>query len=324
MLFRRRITRFLDAAVIAALVGALLALGVADRLRWTTILICIPVLPIGLGVLAWDLLRRGRTLRRPRFAVSLFALGIVSWSTYHMIGWQTPSPARDPVRVIHWNVRWGGGGGRAEAWPSIVREIVAQKPDIVLLSEAPKDDVMLEDLQQALGRDWALQVRRQRAGDAYWYGLAVLARWPVEVNEHHAVENGAFIVATVQRDLPLRVILADGQNPPWRWRVPTVRYLLDICERDEAAGRRIALIAGDFNTPGPGSVAFEPLSTRFRLASDVCDGWRGTWPAAVPLFDIDHVFVHREHSISGCSMLYHSRCDHRGQLVLIDAPPINR
>src|SRR4051794_12627892 len=152
----RRVRRGRALQVSATLIALALVASLAGQLvrdRWvvTALLMYIPLPLVGLLSVAVDLLRGGRTLRRPRFGFA--GIGVLSaiFGALPLVAWgPKPGPAAGAgtLTVMQWNVRWGGTGGEA-GWQSIVADVRQRSPDVVILSEAadpPRVSGMLAQL----------------------------------------------------------------------------------------------------------------------------------------------------------------------------------
>src|SRR5262249_61729444 len=95
-----------------------------------------------------------------------------------------------------------------------------------------------------------------------------------------------------------------------------------LSRRAGAGGKPIDLLAGAFNTPGRsvGFDAFAEVAGGYRLASQAQRGWRGTFPAELPLLDIDHVWVRRGLPICDAELFTNRATDHRSQGVRFALP----
>ena len=314
----RRLTALgLSAMLASALVGQ----AVRDRSAALALLLYLPVLPLGLVALAFDLACRGRAWPRPRFALGVLgAVGLVA-GLLPMVGLgagRTSGPG-EPVTVVQWNVQWGGGKARSPAtWAAQRAAIVARRADLVLLSEAPPDD-WLERLAADFGPDGRFVRLGNAPGDPYWFRLAVVARGPVTVERRLTVPAGAGVVVSAGvRGSNWRITLVDGRSDPRVWRTPFLRALADACGEASDAGRPFDLVAGDFNCVGR-SLGFDDFRARgFRPASASTVGWRGTFPSVLPLYDIDHVWAGP--GVVACDLFRGPHTDHRGQVARVVRP----
>lgn len=301
------------------------AFGLVLRDRWvvTGLMMNVPLLPIGVVALVIDLLRRGRGLPRAPFGLTILALPCIAWSTFTMIGAKpeiAATPDIEPIRILHWNVQWGGGSNRSEAaWTMQCEAIAAQSPDIVILSEAPVR-AWLPALSEKL--KFALVIYSENRSDrSYWYRLAVTSRWPVRLEGTYELTNGVAMSAVVERpDGDIRLLIVDGVSNPFVSRLPLLRDIDKLQSAARMLGQPFDVIAGDFNTTSR-SIGFDALRfSRFALASEHSGHWRGTFPSFLPLYDIDHVWSSPRFRITGCDFFsHHSTTNHRGQLLSLAA-----
>jgi endonuclease/exonuclease/phosphatase (EEP) superfamily protein YafD len=89
------------------------------------------------------------------------------------------------------------------------------------------------------------------------------------------------------------------------------------CREADSIGRPYDLILGDFNTPSrsPGFDELEEIG--YRLAGRSALGWRGTFPALAPVYDIDHVWLGPRIRLDSCTFFHGPYTDHRGQIVRV-------
>lgn len=313
--------------LIATLTCAFLGQLVRDRARIFFIPFYLPLLPLGLFTIAVDLLLRGRGFLRPRFGLACIGLGTTILGASQMVAFGTgraPTPTTGSIRLLHWNVFWGGGMHAAPAnWESLIATMQSQHPDVIVLSEAPPD-AWREQMLTTLGSDWNAVHCVNPPGQAYWYNQVVAARWPVRLEYEGPIFNGRLMDITIDApQRPLRLLIVDGQSNPFE--VSRVQMLADVyahCKQLESAGIRVDALVGDFNT-SPRSVAFDEMATLtggYRLASPSSRGWRGTWPALLPLFEIDHIWIHRANALHDAGMFTNLNSDHRGQVVTFSRP----
>lgn len=308
----------LDLAALAGFLGR-------DRDAWLALLMYLPLAPLGLASAGLDLARRGRGLKRPRFALTVIGLAAVAWSCSEMIG-RGPAPATstgEEIRLLHWNVLWGGRPNTDATWASIEDDIVRRAPDVVVLSEAPPD-ARLDSLTRRLGPAWTSTRLEHAPGSAYWYKLVALARWPVQEGRPVAIRNGAALDVRIDRPgRPLRLLVVDGQSRPTQSRSPMLRDVAEACRRAAEEGEPYDALAGDFNAVAR-SLGFDAIRSAaggYEAASRSSLGWRGTWPMPLPIYDIDHVWVRLPPRVLRCDLLANLACDHRGQLVLLAPSP---
>ncbi len=129
--------------------AALLAAGsigqvTRDRSVPLALLMYIPLLPLGAVAVAADLAFRGRSLPRLRFGLTVVGLVAMAWSAHEMIG---AGHSSEPARAISkCRCCTGTSSGVAglfrglRTWTAQREAILARKPDLVVLSEAPPGD----------------------------------------------------------------------------------------------------------------------------------------------------------------------------------------
>src|SRR5687767_13779050 len=123
-----------------------IALGLAghaarDQNLALALLMYVPLVPLGLWAILFDLLRRGRSIR-PRFTLALAGLVCVLWGGYPMLGLRTPEappPGSHQITLLHWNMQSGGKRANQPRWERAAGQILSRQPDVIVLSEAPPD-----------------------------------------------------------------------------------------------------------------------------------------------------------------------------------------
>jgi endonuclease/exonuclease/phosphatase family metal-dependent hydrolase len=238
-----------------------------------------------------------------------------------MIGWAgADAPQTESIKLLHWNVRWGGGRGSDEkVWRSMITAIKARSPDVIVLSEAPATDRMLILTSELPGWSPPVVVEHEPAS-GYWYRLAVLSRWPGTFVSHEGLTGG--VLLTVDIDAPggvLRIGVPDGQSDPARDRTAMLNDLAQACASRESSSEPLDVLAGDFNAPSR-SIGFQRLcgtKPSYRFAAVLSGQWRATWPAPTAWLDIDHVLVSSRLALTEAELFGHRGSDHRGQCVTI-------
>jgi len=309
---------------VAALLFFLLGVGLIGHLTrdihlflaWGFML---PLLPIALAALLFDLLMLGRAFPRGRLLLGLMATFVGLWDASHLWNFHSsPPPERErpEICVVQWNVRWGGKPWGRENWNTMKTQIVDSKPDIVILSEAPFEGTQLLE-EMCKEQSWSIVRRGSEPEQPYVYQLAVCSRWPMVVEDDRDVANGHVMTVRVERSgQPLRVMVVDVESNPFSVpRRACFDEVYPLMEHYAAQGTPIDIVAGDFNTPGR-SVALDRFPTLgYVSASRWVSGWRGTWPSECPLVDIDHVWIYRSWRVQRCDMLDNPYTDHRGHHV---------
>lgn len=285
----------------------------------------VPLAVFGAAAIFHDSILRGWAYSRARFGFSLLGLAALTVGVLSQVGpasVEPIAPREGDVRILQWNVHWGGQL-QQDKWETLRAEIVAREPDIVVLNEAPFES---KGWVEAMVAEQGWHLCRAGTSDENPWGcqLAVCSRWPVEAEVAEPVYNGHVLLVRVERPgRRLRVLAIDAESNVVREsREP---FLDDVRRRlalAHLAGQTVDVVAGDFNTPGR-SVAFdrmgEPAGGYVR-AAQFAPGWRATWPAKLPLYDIDHVWVHRAWGVRGCELFTNLKTDHRGQVVTLGPP----
>ena len=313
-------------AGLALLIGlGLLGQVARDRTTWLALCMYLPLLPLGIATVAFDALRRGRSIPKCRFGLSALGAVAVIVAVAMVVGTgpldEADVPRAGSIRVVHWNVQWGGRPAESASWRSIRAEIRKREPDLLILSEAPPASMQML-LHQQLGPEWNMATFEQ-LGDhvTYQYHLLIAARWPVVIERRLTLPRGAAMLARIDLpdQSPLRVLVVDLKSDPRLSRTPTLHEIANICHDSHARGKPIDLVAGDMNSLSR-SIGFDALAVAgegYELASTRASGWRGTFPSWCPLYDIDHIWVSRRFEVRSCDLFSNPFTNHRGQLAEI-------
>ena len=144
-------------------------------------------------------------------------------------------------RLLTYNI-WKGGVGRVEA---IARVIADCRPDIVLLQEATRPEVVKAIAAEAGMAEWRSMARQS---------LAYLSRGPVEHSAWHRprLSRHAFL-EVVPRGVPIRCfgVHLSAVHAAWTERRRTIE-LRALVGAIEAHRGGFHVLAGDFNTLAPG------------------------------------------------------------------------
>lgn len=319
---RRWLRIAIDLGVIATLLAAIAGHYLRDRYAPLAVLTYFPLAPVAAGALVWDLLRRGRVFGRVRFGLAVAGLvfaiigGRWMWATEPLDGvGPAHSASTGPMRLIHWNVKWGGGlMSPGEHWEPIADILDKQVPDIIVLSEAPKQ-IARDGSTWNFAEDWStLRWYGSKRGGYYW-GLVVSSRWPTRELWRRYIKGGVALRIDVQTpDGPLRLLVVDGISDPRRDRLPYLNAIADIVELAAHTNEPIDMIVGDFNALSR-SIGFDryaqpPLN--LRLAARHGGGWRATGPAIFPVIDVDHAWLAPSVRLTGVERFTRWPSDHVG------------
>jgi endonuclease/exonuclease/phosphatase family metal-dependent hydrolase len=202
--------------------------------------------------------------------------------------------AREPLRLVTWNIRKGEGG-----LDRVVAELRRHDADVVCLQEVvePRPGGDAPDQTQTIAAALGLHHYSHggRLDDKRNQCLAILCRAPLTDATALATgpdRNYSVSAVTRWRGQPLRIVcvhLAGTYKLDWGH----IQDTSAARERDwqsllEMAGgwSTGTLVAGDFNTL-PAAPQFEELSKRLSRAGDPTP----TFPSSSPALPLDHVFL---------------------------------
>jgi endonuclease/exonuclease/phosphatase (EEP) superfamily protein YafD len=316
----RALFRIAAALLIAIIVAGLVGQIVRDRSVTSALLMYLPLLPASLAAIVLDVCQRGRALPKVRFLLTSLGLFGGVWAALLLIGSGAVGkygPADCEVTLLHWNVLWGGGPFPTQkTWAAQRASIVERNSDVIILSELPPAD-QIRKLVDAMGpgADFVGIQHDER------FRLGVCSRWPMQLEERMPLPGGAAMSVTVMvRGRPMRLLVVDGQSNPFHSRLPFLAAIAEICRGAANHGRPFDVLAGDFNTPSR-SIGFDALTTLgYQLTGRAAHGWRGTFPAFLPLYDIDHVWLGPGLRLRSCTFFNGPYSDHRGQFVSVLQP----
>ena len=317
---RAIVRRFSGLFRFALIFGNLLGLVgffVRDRSVLLASLLYLPLLPIGALTVGLGFLDRWR-LRRTGWGLIVIGLASVLSGSWWMIG-RGASPGasvREDVNILHWNVLWGGfWRSNQTLWNSMVDDIIARDPDIVVLSEAPPRPEMYAGFERLPGHRFSLSVWNLNSVEHESH-IHLISRWPLHLAGPVGIVHGAAGMVVIDHPAqPIRLMVVDGQSQIHRLRTPMLHDIAEACDRMAERGEPVDLIVGDFNAVSR-SIGFDEVSraaSGYHLASRSCLGWRGTWPSFFPVFDIDHIWVRSGWTILGDRLFTNFGTDHRGQ-----------
>ena len=314
-------------ATILLILAAIIGHTVRDRTVELGLLMYIPLLPVGIFVVLVDLSLKGRSIFF-RFSLTLIGLGIMTWGGLTMVGTggQINSEPDRIISVLHWNVHYGAR--EQSHWKSIRNDIEQRHPDFAIISEPPagkKFNLLLKQM------NWSAVKYNKTSTNT----IAICSTWPVNNKRLVKIRNGRAMLATVTiRGKSLRILAIDGNRNMSkrylvmsrrllpRWRTPMLTDIAKAVKIAQKHGQTIDIIAGDFNaiSISSGFDAFAHIGGGYKLASKFADGWRGTWKSYLPLYDVDHVWVHKRFQAIRTKLFTNLKSDHRGQLVELQLP----
>jgi endonuclease/exonuclease/phosphatase family metal-dependent hydrolase len=195
-------------------------------------------------------------------------VGDVAWHT------RLPPPPGS-LRVAHWNI----ARARQGAQP-ILERVARDRPDIVLLSEAP----MAADFGANASRVLGLSERHQQDG------LLLLSRFPIAPFGNLPLTNAhGWSARILTPGVPLDLLAIDLISHPTLARdIPLREVAAWVEEREPAVP---LLVMGDFNTMRDAS-SFQPLRRCLAHAYETAGaGWPYSWPWPVAVYAIDHAWL---------------------------------
>ncbi len=299
--------------LVAALLGSLIGQLVRDSFSLLTPLMYLPPMPLAAMCLFVDALRRGRTLRGPRFSLAIVALTAAGVCLPDLIGIRSLDKADSSVpqvRLLQWNVQWGGHWDEASGWPRTGERIVREQPDLVVLSEAPADESHVRALADLLGPNW--YIAEQTAHNhsiGYLSRMRLLSRFPATVQYDRHIPTAVATIVRIETDPPIRLMMADAVSGPGD-KTSILQFFAEVIEQDG----EIDIIAGDFNAVVQSRGFAAIRAAGYREATAHGFALRATWPTAYPVYAIDHVFVRAEHRLVGVHT-FAGPSDHRGQVA---------
>lgn len=305
----RRVGRILlDGGLVVAAFGWVAGRLVGDQRLAAQWLSYLPGLPLALLAGGWLLARR--TAARPLRALALMlcALTLADLLVFEA-RLRPPGPEHpDDLAVVHWNI----GRGRAGT-DRILATLRADAPDLLLLSELPRDAGFTGRVAQATGLTHVRVLQ----------GLLLASRSPIHIREGRVdLRNARGWVADVEQGAArLRILLVDVQSRPDLDR----RAMADDVAAwvaAQPAGQPL-LVVGDLNTPRRGE-SLAPLRGRLRHAYDVAGrGWPFSWPLPFPCYALDHIWFSDGVEVAAFRYRFGLGSDHLrqvGRLRLTPAP----
>ncbi|MDY6993540.1 MAG: endonuclease/exonuclease/phosphatase family protein [Pseudomonadota bacterium] len=140
--------------------------------------------------------------------------------------------------------------------------------------------------------------------------LVIAAPWPVQYQRALNIRNAVTMLITMKHpNFSLNLLAVDGERSLRQLRTPMLTDIAQIVTHQS-----IDVIVGDFNAISR-SLGFEAFSADYQLVSQAFWGWRGTWPTFLPLYDLDHIWVHQRFQLIKLDFLTHLATDHRGQRI---------
>ncbi len=205
----------------------------------------------------------------------------------------------DRIRVVHWNTAHGVLGTE-----SIMRSIVPDNADIIVISEPPRIRDLPDITYYALGMEYIESAA----------GMSIASHLPLTKPEILPLPNGNAWHCQAQTPAgPVEILAVDLYSRPDLDRMqPLSRIDAWLDQRDDSIP---LMMIGDFNTPRD-SRAFDLVRDRLRHGYEVagCD-WPYTWPVPAPMYSIDHIWVSDQIEVLGFRLDNTRFSDHKRQIA---------
>ncbi len=271
---------------------------------WFSLIPPLAVILFGFGWLFLTLRNRFRIVQLFVFAtvIACFVKVLLIDHRWNRAPTQLPP---DNLRILHWNTAWGVLGVE-----SIVRTMSYDQPDIVLISEPPRLDMISDIAYHALGMEHIFTDK----------GMTLASHYPITYLGHVPFPLGAAWHVRVDTPHgPLEFVAADLVSRPDLNRHPPIKALADwFATRTNATP---VVLMGDFNTPHD-ATAFAPLRQHLQRAYEVRGrGWPYTWPVPLPVFAIDHTWISPDITVNDYFLLVARYSDHKRQIIDLSLPP---
>lgn len=210
------------------------------------------------------------------------------------------------IRILHWNTARGVLGVE-----SIVRTMQDDNPDIIMMSEPPRVDMLSDIAYHALGMEHIFT-------DA---GMSLASHYPIKYLGTIALPAGAGWHARVETGAgPLDFAAVDIVSRPNLDRNPSFQALASWIDRRTSSAPLVVM--GDFNTPHD-AASLKPIRARMLNAYEQGGrGWPYTWPVPLPLYAIDQTWVEPGIKVNDFHLLQARFSDHKRQVV--DISFVNR
>jgi endonuclease/exonuclease/phosphatase (EEP) superfamily protein YafD len=269
-----------------------------DHYHLTGLCLLIPSAVVAVALVAVALVAWLCACRRAALAAALLAIAPIIMILGVENHWRRPqiqAPEGKTLRLVNWNV-WAGQHG----WDEIIEQLLDQKADIYVLSEAYAD-VGVQILLDELGPSYSME----RA-----HSMAVIARGSVIRPSSPRIRGRAYPFLCSIDGAPVRILVADLPSLPIIYRAPFLKQICFIVEKTKPD-----LIVGDFNAPRR-SLLLSRLPEGYAHAYHLAGkGWSATWPAQLPLWAIDQCIVGPGLQAIRYDLLTSSVSDHRMQVL---------
>jgi endonuclease/exonuclease/phosphatase (EEP) superfamily protein YafD len=200
----------------------------------------------------------------------------------------------DAIRVLFWNVDRGHG-----TWERIAEEIAVHDADIVALTEAGRSTTARRQFWHDRLPGYRIQLIDG--------GLILMSRSTLTDGTVTTLNGISRMYESALADDTLRIFVVDLDASP---RFNKQNMIRTIFERaNDGSGPTIVM--GDFNAPTDAR-GFLEIRDRYHHAFESAGrGFATTWPAAVPLVAIDHIWLSRDITAHCTRIIKSDASDHR-------------
>lgn len=218
-----------------------------------------------------------------------------------------PQPAAStPVVFATWNVHGAvsrrapfDAAAVADALAAMGADVIALQETSALEGDAGHDHVA--SIAALLGMHAVFGANLIGHGGRYRYGNAILSRWPVVDSTNHDL--------SVMSAEPRGALVAELETPGGlRFRAASLHFGLKLRERAAQARQFVnAVVRGGGETPliigGDMNDWIRSADTRAMRAHLRDAATQATYPAAFPVFRLDHVYVDESVRIERCTRI---------------------
>ncbi|WP_299338089.1 endonuclease/exonuclease/phosphatase family protein [uncultured Psychroserpens sp.] len=238
----------------------------------------------------------GLFFRRLSYALPTLALTVllvIIWKTNYYFSTEKVY-RQNSSKVLFWNL-----AKRAQLpVDQISDKVKTHQPEILSFVEAPHTTLKnLDDLKLALP-NYNFKTLKG--------AMLVAAKGDIELLKHEYKDDSHKInmVQISNNSKHLKIIITDLTASVFINKKQPVNIVLGI-----AKANAVDFIAGDFNTPYE-SVFFKEYKTNYNSFHNYNNGFTATWPLGIPLFEIDHIWISKQHEPIRLNKYYNDASDH--------------
>ena len=200
----------------------------------------------------------------------------------------------DAIRILFWNVGHGHG-----TWERIAEQIAVHDADIVALAEAGRSNTTLRQFWYDRFPGYQIQFIDG--------GLILRSRSTVTDGTVTTLNGISRMHESALTDGTLRIFIVDLDASPRFNKQDMIRAIFERAD----GGSGPAVVMGDFNTPIDAR-GFREIRDRYHHAFESAGrGFTATWPTAVPLVAIDHIWLSHDITARCARIIRSDASDHR-------------